>query len=62
MNLQINPFWELLKLVFRQSPHTAPALMLGVIEKLAAASRALPRHKEMIDMGYALAKDIQVSI
>ena len=48
-------------MTFRRSPHTVPALVLGIIEKLAAASRSLPRHKEMIDMGYALAKDMQVT-
>ncbi|CAG7815292.1 unnamed protein product [Allacma fusca] len=58
-NGKINPFVELVKKAFWMSPHTLPALVLGVIEKLAYAGRSLPRHKEMIEMGYSLAKELQ---
>jgi hypothetical protein len=58
--LQINPFWEIIKWVFRYSPHTFPALILGMIEKLAYVGTATTRHKEMIEMGYTLAKEVQV--
>jgi len=55
----VNPFWEMIKYMFNKSPHTIPALLLGIAEKIAAVTKTWPRHKEMIDMGYALAKDIQ---
>jgi hypothetical protein len=57
---QINPFWEIIKFTFRSSPHTFPALVLGILEKLAYAGNRMPRHKEMIEMGYSLAKEVQV--
>lgn len=41
------------------SPHTFPALILGIIEKIAYAGNKLPRHKQMIEMGFTLAKEIQ---
>jgi fatty acid amide hydrolase 2 len=56
---KVNPFWEMIKFCFRASPHTFPALILGIVEKLAYAGNALPRHKHIIEMGYALAKEIQ---
>lgn len=56
---QINPYWELIKWVFRYSPHTFPALVLGMIEKVAYAGKATTRHKDMIEMGYTLAKEVQ---
>ncbi|ODM98661.1 Fatty-acid amide hydrolase 2 [Orchesella cincta] len=57
---KINPFWEVVKFCFRMSPHTFPALILGIIEKIAYAGNQLPRHKQMIEMGFTLAKEIQV--
>ncbi|ODM88194.1 Fatty-acid amide hydrolase 2 [Orchesella cincta] len=56
---KINPFWELVKFCFRISPHTLPAIMLGIIEKIAYVGNQLPRHKRIIEMGYSLAKEIQ---
>ncbi|ODM87466.1 Fatty-acid amide hydrolase 2 [Orchesella cincta] len=56
---KINPFWELVKFCFRKSPHTLPAIMLGIIEKMAYIGNQLPRHKQLIEMGYSLAKEIQ---
>ena len=41
------------------SPHTFPALILGIIEKIAYAGNQLPRHKQMIELGFNLAKEIQ---
>ncbi|ODM86874.1 Fatty-acid amide hydrolase 2, partial [Orchesella cincta] len=56
---KINPFWELVTFCFRLSPHTLPAIMLGIIEKMAYIGNQLPRHKLLIEMGYSLAKEIQ---
>jgi len=56
---KINPFWEVVKFCFRMSPHTFPALILGIIEKIAYAGNQLPRHKQMIELGFSLAKEIQ---
>ncbi|ODM88927.1 Fatty-acid amide hydrolase 2 [Orchesella cincta] len=59
---KINPFWELVKFCFRISPHTLPAIMLGIIEKMAYIGNQLPRHKQLIEMGYSLAKEIHFII
>ncbi|ODM88193.1 Fatty-acid amide hydrolase 2 [Orchesella cincta] len=56
---KINPFWELVKFCFRISAHTLPAIMLGIIEKIAYVGNHLLRHKKLIEMGYSLAKEIQ---
>ncbi|ODM91859.1 Fatty-acid amide hydrolase 2 [Orchesella cincta] len=47
------------EILFRISPHTLPAIMLGIIEKMAYIGNQLPRHKQLIEMGYSLAKEIQ---
>lgn len=59
LKIQINPFWEVIKFCFRMSPHTFPALILGIIEKIAYAGNQLPRHKHMLEMGFNLAKEMQ---
>jgi len=56
---KINPYWELVKFPFGLTPHTFPALVLGIIEKIVYIGNNMPIHKEMIEMGHSLTKEIQ---
>lgn len=52
----LNPWLELFKWVFRVSPHTLPAIVLVILEKL---TRGMPeRIKKFVEMGKELKKEL----
>ncbi|XP_021956293.1 fatty-acid amide hydrolase 2-B isoform X2 [Folsomia candida] len=56
---KVNPFLELIKFFFNASPHTFPAIVLGLVEKVAYVGTKLPRHQNMIEMGNSFVKEFQ---
>lgn len=50
----VNPFWEFLKACFGWSPHTVPAIGLGIVEKF---EKLLP--KSMVDSYLIMAEELR---